>query len=81
MPFNVTKFSFQVGRVVDSPADFYSSRIPKKERKRTIVDELMADAELKQYTKRKHQEILNADPKRRRKAQRYAKKMKRLKKK
>uniref|UniRef100_A0A3Q4I8D1 Fcf2 pre-rRNA processing C-terminal domain-containing protein n=1 Tax=Neolamprologus brichardi TaxID=32507 RepID=A0A3Q4I8D1_NEOBR len=31
---------FQVGTVVDNAADFYHSRIPKKERKRTIVEEL-----------------------------------------
>ena len=34
----------QVGTVVDSPADFYHSRVPKKDRKKTLVDELMADA-------------------------------------
>ncbi|XP_006810900.1 deoxynucleotidyltransferase terminal-interacting protein 2-like, partial [Neolamprologus brichardi] len=39
---------FQVGTVVDNAADFYHSRIPKKERKRTIVEELLADAEFRQ---------------------------------
>lgn len=38
----------QVGTVVDNAADFYHSRIPKKERKRTIVEELLADAEFRQ---------------------------------
>ncbi|KAG7272147.1 hypothetical protein CRUP_010216 [Coryphaenoides rupestris] len=35
---------FQVGTVVDSPVDFYHSRVPKKDRKRTMVEELVADA-------------------------------------
>ncbi|XP_008290827.1 deoxynucleotidyltransferase terminal-interacting protein 2 [Stegastes partitus] len=39
---------FQVGTVVDNPVDFYHSRIPKKERKRTMVEELLADAEFRQ---------------------------------
>lgn len=37
----------QVGTVVDNPIDFYHSRIPKKERKRTIMEELLADAEFR----------------------------------
>ncbi|KAA0714223.1 Deoxynucleotidyltransferase terminal-interacting protein 2 [Triplophysa tibetana] len=50
---------FQVGTVVDSPVDFYSSRIPKKQRKRTIVEELLADAEFRSNNKNKYQEIMN----------------------
>ncbi|XP_075012415.1 deoxynucleotidyltransferase terminal-interacting protein 2 isoform X1 [Calonectris borealis] len=38
---------FQVGTVIDSPIDFYHSRIPKKQRKRTIVEELLADSEFR----------------------------------
>ncbi|KAL7884871.1 hypothetical protein AOLI_G00076410 [Acnodon oligacanthus] len=49
---------FQVGTVVDNPADFYHSRIPKKQRKRTIVDELLADAEFRSFNKRKYHEIM-----------------------
>ena len=71
----------QVGHIVDSPVDFYSSRIPKKERKPTLVEELLVDAEFKKYTKRKYQEILQSDPKRRRKALKHAKKLKKLKRK
>ncbi|KAL2090085.1 hypothetical protein ACEWY4_014773 [Coilia grayii] len=48
----------QVGTVVDSPLDFYHSRIPKKERKRTIVEELLADAEFRSHNKKKYQEIM-----------------------
>ncbi|XP_059359949.1 deoxynucleotidyltransferase terminal-interacting protein 2 isoform X2 [Carassius carassius] len=49
---------FQVGTVVDNPVDFYSSRIPKKQRKRTMVEELLADAEFRSYNKKKYQEIM-----------------------
>uniref|UniRef100_H2YPK3 Fcf2 pre-rRNA processing C-terminal domain-containing protein n=1 Tax=Ciona savignyi TaxID=51511 RepID=H2YPK3_CIOSA len=48
---------FQMGRIMDNAADFYSSRIPKKQRKSTLVDELMADAKFKKYQKRKFNEI------------------------
>ncbi|NWR41298.1 TDIF2 protein, partial [Regulus satrapa] len=50
---------FEVGTVVDSPIDFYHSRIPKKQRKRTIVEELLADSELRRYNKKKYQEIMS----------------------
>ncbi|XP_034439431.1 deoxynucleotidyltransferase terminal-interacting protein 2 isoform X1 [Hippoglossus hippoglossus] len=49
---------FQVGTVVDSPVDFYHSRVPKKERKRTMVEELLADAEFRHQNKKKYQQIL-----------------------
>ncbi|XP_033643209.1 deoxynucleotidyltransferase terminal-interacting protein 2-like [Asterias rubens] len=47
----------QVGTVVESAADFYHSRVPKKQRKQTIVDELLADAETRRYNKRKYMEL------------------------
>ncbi|XP_068081689.1 deoxynucleotidyltransferase terminal-interacting protein 2 isoform X2 [Anabrus simplex] len=49
---------FQVGRVEDDPVDFYASRIPRRERKKTLVDELMADADFKSYNKRRYKEII-----------------------
>lgn len=49
---------FQMGTVVDSPVDFYHSRIPKKERKRTMVEELLADAEFRHKNKKKFQTIM-----------------------
>ncbi|XP_038601759.1 deoxynucleotidyltransferase terminal-interacting protein 2 [Tachyglossus aculeatus] len=49
---------FQVGTVVDNPVDFYHARIPKKQRKRTIVEELLADSEFRSYNKKKYQEIM-----------------------
>ncbi|CAG8540898.1 6988_t:CDS:2, partial [Scutellospora calospora] len=48
---------FQIGTVIEGPTEFYSSRLPRKERKQTIVDELMADEQAKQYYKRKFLEI------------------------
>ncbi|KAI8647374.1 Fcf2 pre-rRNA processing-domain-containing protein [Parasitella parasitica] len=48
---------FQIGTVIESPTEFFSARINKKDRKQTIVDELMANDELKQYYKRKHIEV------------------------
>nr|SVE74522.1 EOG090X0GO7 [Daphnia barbata] len=53
---------FQVGTVVDSHADFYHDRVPKKERKKTLVDELMADADFQRYNKRKYAEIIQSKP-------------------
>ncbi|KAL0603804.1 Deoxynucleotidyltransferase terminal-interacting protein 2 [Plecturocebus cupreus] len=41
---------FQIGTIVDNPADFYHSRIPKKQRKRTIVEELLADSEFRRWS-------------------------------
>merc|ERR1712080_720323 len=49
---------FQIGTVVDSAFDFYSDRVPGKQRKQTMVDELLADAEFKKYQKRKYVEII-----------------------
>jgi len=34
---------FQVGKVVENKQDFYNSRLTKKERKRTIAEELMSE--------------------------------------
>ncbi|KAK7580667.1 hypothetical protein V9T40_001296 [Parthenolecanium corni] len=68
---------FQVGRVQDSATDAHKAT--RKERKKNIVEELLADMEAKQYIKRKHQEIMYSDPKRRRKAQLKAKRLKKQK--
>jgi len=48
---------FQMGTIMDSSADYYSSRLTKKQRKQTLVDELLADAEFKNFQKRKYSEI------------------------
>ncbi|XP_077283061.1 deoxynucleotidyltransferase terminal-interacting protein 2 [Arctopsyche grandis] len=49
---------FQVGTVMDSALDHHNVRLTKKERKRTIVDELLADAEFNKYNKKKYKEII-----------------------
>ncbi|XP_072745087.1 deoxynucleotidyltransferase terminal-interacting protein 2 [Anoplolepis gracilipes] len=72
---------FHVGKIVDSPMDFYSSRLTKKERKRTIVDELMADAQFTKYNKRKYREIIEEKKKTHYKAHKHAKRLKQRKKK
>lgn len=67
---------FHVGKVIDSPMDFYSSRLTNKERKKTVVDELMADANFKKYNKRKYMEIVEEKKKTHYKAHKHAKKLK-----
>lgn len=68
---------FQFGKVVESAADFYHSRVPKKKRKANLVQELLADAEFRQYNKRKYVEIQEA----KKKGDGPYKRMRRLKKK
>ncbi|KAI4503116.1 hypothetical protein M0802_002160 [Mischocyttarus mexicanus] len=72
---------FQIGKVIDSPVDYYSNRLTKKERKNTIVEELMADAEFSKYNKRKYKEIIDEKNKRQYKAYKHAKRLKKVNKK
>ena len=46
-----------VGTVVEGPSEYFSSRLSKKERKQTIVEEILGDKTLKDYSKRKYSEI------------------------
>ncbi|PIO73971.1 Fcf2 pre-rRNA processing [Teladorsagia circumcincta] len=57
---------FQVGRVVDAPEDFYSSRMPKKDRKRTMLDELLNDQRLTQQKREKYNAIQEREKRKRR---------------
>ncbi|CAB3411106.1 unnamed protein product [Caenorhabditis bovis] len=57
---------FQVGRVVDAPEDYYSSRMTKKERKKTMVDELLHNEESLSKAKKKYAEIREKEVKKRR---------------
>ncbi|XP_022821883.1 deoxynucleotidyltransferase terminal-interacting protein 2 [Spodoptera litura] len=50
---------FQVGRIMDSALDHVNERLTKKQRKRTMVDELLADAEFQKYNKKKYKEIVD----------------------
>lgn len=63
----IGRISFQIGRVIDSPADYYTDRTTKKDRKKSLVDQLMADAEFKKYNKRKYTEIIEEKSKLQRK--------------
>lgn len=47
----------QRGVVVEGAHDFFASRTVRKQRKRTIVDELLADAEFRRKNKRKYLEL------------------------
>jgi len=51
---------FQVGKYVDTPAEYYTDKVNSsgKSKNKTLVDELMADAEFKRYNKRKYEEIV-----------------------
>lgn len=35
--------SLQVGTIIEGPHEYYSSRLTKKQRKRTFIEELMSD--------------------------------------
>lgn len=50
-------FLSQVGRVESGHADFYSSRLPGKQRKQTLLDELLACEESRTYHKKKYLEL------------------------
>ena len=43
---------------MDAPADYYTNKSNVKSNKKTLVDELLADAEFKKYNKRKYAEIV-----------------------
>ena len=58
---------FQIGHVVDSPLDYYSNRGSGSKKKKSLVDELMADAEYQKYSKRKYAEIIDEKAKLQRK--------------
>jgi len=71
---------FQMGRIIETPADFYSGRVPKKQRKATLVDELLEDVEFRRYNKRKYEEIQAKQPRTYNKAYKHMKKLKKHKK-
>ncbi|ORX84188.1 Fcf2-domain-containing protein [Anaeromyces robustus] len=51
---------FQVGRIIEDKSEYFSSRLTKKERKNTLLDEIMNDVNSRQYFKRKFNEIQKA---------------------
>ncbi|XP_034952237.1 deoxynucleotidyltransferase terminal-interacting protein 2 [Chelonus insularis] len=70
---------FQVGKVMDTPTEYYSGRLTNKERKKTLVDELIADAEFAKYNKKKYKEIINSNRKTHSKAHQHSRKLKKKK--
>ncbi len=44
---------FVATTVLDNATDFYSDRIPKRQRQQTLVDELLADEQFKKTNKKK----------------------------
>ena len=45
-----------IGTVIEGPAE-YSHRLTRKERRQTITEEVLADADIRAYTRKKYQEI------------------------
>ncbi|KAJ0396342.1 hypothetical protein P43SY_008643 [Pythium insidiosum] len=56
---NLPKF-FQFGTVVEGAHEFKSARLTKKERQQTFTDEIMADDQIRTYTKRVFSQIQDA---------------------
>ncbi|XP_037959490.1 deoxynucleotidyltransferase terminal-interacting protein 2 [Teleopsis dalmanni] len=69
---------FQIGTVQHSPLDYYSERNTRKNKKKSLVDELLADEQFQTFTKRKYNE--NIERKNKYKNRKALKKMKKLKK-
>jgi hypothetical protein len=46
-----------MGTIVESPTEYFNARIKKKDRKETIVQELLADQKSREYFKRRYNEI------------------------
>ncbi|XP_050078310.1 deoxynucleotidyltransferase terminal-interacting protein 2 [Anopheles maculipalpis] len=54
---------FEIGKMIDSPLDHFNERGVKKLKSKSLVDELMADAEFQKYNKRKYAESLDRQKK------------------
>lgn len=54
-----------VGTVVEGPSEYKSARMTKKERKQSLVEEILSDSTIKNYTKRKFSEIQEKNSKKR----------------
>lgn len=52
---------FQVGTVIEHPMDYYTDRATRKERKQTLVDELIEDAEFKKNVKKRYNRLRATD--------------------
>ena len=47
----------QVGTVIEGSAEFYSSRLAKRDRRQNLTEEVMADSNVSNYAKRKFYEV------------------------
>jgi len=54
-----------VGTVIEGSAEYKSNRLTRKERKQSIVEELMSDSAIKSYTKNKYESIQQNNSKKR----------------
>ncbi|XP_061517734.1 deoxynucleotidyltransferase terminal-interacting protein 2 [Anopheles gambiae] len=54
---------FEIGKIIDSPLDHFNERGMKKLKSKSLVDELLADAEFQKYNKRKYAEALERQKK------------------
>lgn len=61
------KAVLHVGTVIEGVGEYKSARLTNKERRTTILGEILADKQIKQYTKRKYLEIQESKPQRSRK--------------
>lgn len=52
---------FQTGTVIEGPTEFYSARIARKNRGRTLAEEILNDDSTTDYFKRKYSEILRSN--------------------
>jgi hypothetical protein len=50
-----------IGTVVEGAAEFRSARLTNRERKQSIVHEILADKQIKDYSKRKFNELQAAN--------------------
>lgn len=72
---NPDKFTkiLHTGTVIEGPAEYKSARLTNRERKQTLVEEILADKKIKDYSKRKFMEI-QSEKTNKRKAYKSAKK-------
>ncbi len=48
---------FQIGQIIQGPTEYFSSRLPNKERRRTFVEEVLANEKSTSRFKKKYNEI------------------------
>ncbi|XP_053662126.1 deoxynucleotidyltransferase terminal-interacting protein 2 [Anopheles marshallii] len=54
---------FEIGKIIDSPLDHFNERGVKRLKSKSLVDELLADAEFQKFNKRKYVESLEKQKK------------------